>query len=658
MERSSVCRHGVLGLLVFHGVGILINIRVVAGGDCSLKGLPGVRIMVHHKPVVPYIFHTNASPVQGLHLALAGENMLRATWMTPTFPRQKGVSSPMCFYTAAEPGKKQTEEKLNRREHIHSTKHSEHNRARRIRRDVDFDGRINLAGSGTRVHGQSGPRRDDIAHPVHSADDHSQRIAGGLVYSDQRKAKTQGQGQRSKSHVHGLGHYVNGQVPARRDGSQRMQGRIHSRQGQTQSRHGQNHNQQIHVGGEIPSYRHRSQAFSYVPSSRDKTLGLNSVSNDKHRHIKLKHESKAESYRYTAGGFSDTLHSALINLTAIPCQGQLSSTRCTRSLAYQCGDRAAGLSHAIHVQVQDSSVPLTAGPQIAIVADLGLPSGLKTINSIAARIPDARDQSSGVSMLMHAGDIGYADFYNRSTHHNSYVWVDYMNGLQRVASRIPYMAAPGNHEAQFNFAAYLHWLPMPYAPSNSSSPFWFSFRHLGVHVLAFSTEHDFSPRSAQRRWMEEDLKRANENRARVPWVVVMGHRPLYCSSVMCHKRCHVKAARYRSHVEGLLRQQRVDVVIAGHNHQYERSFPVYQGRATQRDYVNPRAPVYIVNGAGGNPEILDPTFQRDVAWRAWYLPSMTTGFLLMTPSITRLRFDYVNSDSSNVIDSFTIVRSG
>ena len=41
-------------------------------------------------------------------------------------------------------------------------------------------------------------------------------------------------------------------------------------------------------------------------------------------------------------------------------------------------------------------------------------------------------------------------------------------------------------------------------------------------------------------------------------------------------------------------------VISGHNHQYERSYPVYHGSPTQKDYINPKAPVYIVNGAAGN----------------------------------------------------------
>ena len=58
-------------------------------------------------------------------------------------------------------------------------------------------------------------------------------------------------------------------------------------------------------------------------------------------------------------------------------------------------------------------------------------------------------------------------------------------------------------QAQFDFSAYLNWLPMPHRASRSNSSFWFSFDYLGVHVLSFSTEHDFSPNSTQHHWIQQ-----------------------------------------------------------------------------------------------------------------------------------------------------------
>ena len=90
-----------------------------------------------------------------------------------------------------------------------------------------------------------------------------------------------------------------------------------------------------------------------------------------------------------------------------------------------------------------------------------------------------------------------------------------------------------------------------------------------------STEHDFSIGSEQHAWIEADLAEATDNRNRTPWLVVVGHRPLYCSSRTFADRCTVEATRYRSYLEHLLHRYKIDIYMCGHNHQYERSYPVF-----------------------------------------------------------------------------------
>lgn len=57
---------------------------------------------------------------------------------------------------------------------------------------------------------------------------------------------------------------------------------------------------------------------------------------------------------------------------------------------------------------------------------------------------------------------------------------------------------------------------------------------------------------------------------------------------------------------------KVDVYLSGHVHTYERSYPVYNwdvrfdlenATIPTLVYDEPTAPVYIVNGAGGNIEV-------------------------------------------------------
>src|SRR5690606_37957010 len=101
-------------------------------------------------------------------------------------------------------------------------------------------------------------------------------------------------------------------------------------------------------------------------------------------------------------------------------------------------------------------------------------------------------------------------------------------------------------------------------------------------------------------WLEQDLIYANspQNRTQRPWIIAMGHRPLYCSSTK-GKDCTSHAETFRRELEPLLNKYQVDLVLAGHVHDYERTLPVFEEKPTSESYVNPTSPTYIVNGAGG-----------------------------------------------------------
>lgn len=231
---------------------------------------------------------------------------------------------------------------------------------------------------------------------------------------------------------------------------------------------------------------------------------------------------------------------------------------------------------------------------IGIVGDLGVTNSDETIESIWNFTRRAE-----MKALIHIGDISYADNFSRREGNNSYIWVEYMNKIRRIISRIPYMVLPGNHEIQFEFGAYLNWLKMPYQESGSNSPFWYSFDYMGVHFSMFSTEHDVHQGSIQYQWLVRDLEKANANRDKVPWVLALAHRPLYCSSHNANISCKSMAVKLRSELENLLLKQKVDVYVSGHVHHYERSYPVVDHVVSSWNYHNPKAPVHLINGAGG-----------------------------------------------------------
>ena len=58
--------------------------------------------------------------------------------------------------------------------------------------------------------------------------------------------------------------------------------------------------------------------------------------------------------------------------------------------------------------------------------------------------------------------------------------------------------------------------------------FRYSYDYGLVHYIMISTEHNFSPGSPMYTWLEYDLR--NVDRQKTPWVIIAGHRAMYCST--------------------------------------------------------------------------------------------------------------------------------
>ena len=72
-----------------------------------------------------------------------------------------------------------------------------------------------------------------------------------------------------------------------------------------------------------------------------------------------------------------------------------------------------------------------------------------------------------------------------------------------------------------------------------------------------------------------------------PWIILYGHRPMYCSSsdevdYMCNETTNPMKNGFPKlgipGIETLLWRYNVDVAIWAHEHNYERMWPVYDGK--------------------------------------------------------------------------------
>ena len=76
----------------------------------------------------------------------------------------------------------------------------------------------------------------------------------------------------------------------------------------------------------------------------------------------------------------------------------------------------------------------------------------------------------------------------------------------------------------------------------------------------------FLPSSTPRQFVLQDLKKAQANRNKVPWIVVYTHHPFLCSDIIKEDRCAREAPHYRAQMEDMFQQYGVDLFVSGHNH--------------------------------------------------------------------------------------------
>lgn len=106
-------------------------------------------------------------------------------------------------------------------------------------------------------------------------------------------------------------------------------------------------------------------------------------------------------------------------------------------------------------------------------------------------------------------------------------------------------------------------------------------------------------------WMEKDL--ASVDRAATPFVIAHFHRPFYCSNDNQCTKSGDSPNRLTTQAEDMLYTSKVNVVLTGHVHDYERTVPVYKGKIMSPALKgvgesNYYAPIYILQGSSGNRE--------------------------------------------------------
>ena len=170
-------------------------------------------------------------------------------------------------------------------------------------------------------------------------------------------------------------------------------------------------------------------------------------------------------------------------------------------------------------------------------------------------------------LIVHTGDLAYD---SGTTETIERVWFDVYAPLLRSFAAYPCI---GNHDAIGNNGGpYLQDFDLPNNGGSGGTERWYSFDWGGAHFVALDTTRTGAK---QADWLDTDLA-ANT----AAWTVVFLHHPPFSSGE------HGSDTDVQRWFVPVFARHHVDLVLAGHDHDYERTKP--------QDGVT-----YVVTGGGG-----------------------------------------------------------
>src|SRR5207249_1488853 len=167
----------------------------------------------------------------------------------------------------------------------------------------------------------------------------------------------------------------------------------------------------------------------------------------------------------------------------------------------------------------------------------------------------------------------------------------------RLLRRVPLMPTPGNHDLRPR-SVYRD-LFAPAADGEDAGGPHYGFDWGAAHLVSVSSPEFGRDGAPGAGWLAADLAAA----AGRPWRIVFLHEPPYSGGAK------FTVAGLRANLEPILERGRADLVLAGHEHLYERSMPACAYAAEART-------LHVVSGGGGanlDPVMPHPNFPRAVS---------------------------------------------
>lgn len=202
-------------------------------------------------------------------------------------------------------------------------------------------------------------------------------------------------------------------------------------------------------------------------------------------------------------------------------------------------------------------------------------------------------------------------------------WWDFWANNSPSARKRPWMPAPGNHENErgngpIGYRAYQTYFSLPEAEGQTDATrgLWYAFTAGSVRVISIANDDvayqdggDSYVRGysagAQKAWLDKELAASRANRD-IDWIVVCMHQV----AISTADKFNGADLGIREEWLPLFDRHGVDLVVCGHEHHYERSYPIrgHQANvtltpvpaATATDVIDTaKGTVHMVIGGGG-----------------------------------------------------------
>jgi predicted phosphodiesterase len=245
-------------------------------------------------------------------------------------------------------------------------------------------------------------------------------------------------------------------------------------------------------------------------------------------------------------------------------------------------------NHQAHALNNKSSADLN----FASVGDWGCtPNAKNTVKNIIDKDPE---------LILGLGDYAYQD--------NADCWLQLVDP---IADKMKIVLGNHDHSIYTNTTHYYSSpeLLQQYMNHFNLTEQYYSFNYQKIHFLAMSTEVPFEIGSNQYNFVTTDLKKAASD-PKVNWIIVFYHRVAYTSPVFPGSASNLDI---RDTYHPLFDKYGVDLVIQGHIHTYQRSYPLEYNPTdsfnpiitdnSTINYIDPKGEIFTIVGTGGSSVI-------------------------------------------------------